>query len=39
MKAKSFTELEHVVIRVVALILMLIAAAKVISVELVGLFR
>jgi hypothetical protein len=39
MKARSFTEIEHLVIRVVALILMLIAAAKLISVELVGLFR
>lgn len=39
MKTKSFADLEHVVIRVVALILMLIAAAKLISVELAGLFR
>jgi hypothetical protein len=39
MKTKSFTGLEYLVIRVVALILFLIAAAKLISVELVGVFR
>jgi hypothetical protein len=39
MKAKSFTELEHLVIRVVAFILLLIAAAKVIHVELLGFFK
>jgi hypothetical protein len=39
MKVKSFTELEHLVIRVLALVLLLIAAAKVVSVEFVGLFR
>jgi competence protein ComGC len=39
MKTKSFTELEHLVIRVVAFILLLIAAVKLITVELAGLFR
>ena len=39
MKAKSLSDLEHLIIRVVALILMLIAAAKLITVELAGLFR
>jgi hypothetical protein len=39
MKTKSFTELEHLVIRVVAFILLLIAAVKLITVEVVGLFR
>jgi hypothetical protein len=39
MKTKSLSDVEHLLIRVVALILMLIAAAKVISVELAGLFR
>ena len=39
MKAKSFTELEHLVIRVVAFILLLIAAVKLITVELAGLFK
>lgn len=39
MKTKSFTELEHLVIRVVAFVLLLIAAVKLITVELVGLFR
>lgn len=39
MKTKSFTELEHLVIRVVAFILLLIAAVKVITVEVVGLFK
>jgi hypothetical protein len=36
MKVKSFTELEHLVIRVVALLLLLIAGAKVIWVELLS---
>ncbi len=39
MKTKSFTDLEHLVIRVVAFILLLIAAAKLITVELAGLFK
>lgn len=37
MKAGTLTKLEHLVIRVVALVLLLIAAAKVIRVELLGL--
>jgi hypothetical protein len=39
MKTKSFTELEHLLIRVVAFVLLLIAAVKVITVEVVGLFK
>ncbi|MCU1229486.1 MAG: hypothetical protein JWO97_2370 [Acidobacteria bacterium] len=39
MKTKLFTELEHLVIRTVAFILLLIAAAKLIQVELLGLFK
>jgi hypothetical protein len=39
MKAKSFTDLEHLVIRVVALLLLLIAGAKVVWVELLGFFK
>jgi len=39
MKRQSFSQIEQFVIRVVALILLVIAAGKLISVELVSLIR